>query len=84
MFDHLDFSDLKTRLPIVKKELYEGLIASDNKALLGNLYEKLAIINPMVFLYITAIFDRAGAEAAGSALMLYHILETQAECNEFD
>ncbi len=78
----MDINDLHTRLPVVKQELYEGLVAS--KISLNDLYQKLALSNPMVFLFISRMADKAGPESAAACLMLYHILETQAECNELN
>lgn len=78
----MDLSDLRTRLPVVKKELYEGLVASKDTVNLNEVYQKLALINPMVFLFITTIAEKAGPESGAACLMLYRILETQAECNE--
>lgn len=77
-----------TRLPIVNEDLFTGIMHSENDP--QKQLNELAISNPNVYRYIAGIIERAGQEydqqigsKMGTAcLMLYRMLETQAECDE--
>lgn len=72
----------KTLLPVISADLFHGVIGSKNESLLSDVYQRLAIVNPSLFLYISAVIEQVGVEGAACALMTYHLLETQAECDE--
>lgn len=69
-----------TRLPIVGDGILEGLSASvwEYQALLDD----LKITNPRVWQYIHHLVGMDKFQCAKTCLLLYKILETQAECDE--
>lgn len=69
-----------TLLPIVSKEIFDGLAASDWNP--QGVLNELKVSNPQVWMYINHLVGMQQPRCARTCLLLYTILETQAECDE--
>lgn len=69
-----------TLLPIVSKEIFDGLAASEYDPQV--IIDELKISNPEVWSFIHHLIHMGETRCARTCLLLYKILETQAECDE--
>lgn len=69
-------------LPEVKYELFDGLIASDGSFDIDEYLLHVLDQNPNVFALLSTIEKQHGRKALGCAVLVYRMLEAQAECDE--
>jgi len=72
-----------TRLPVVKSGVFDGLIASDNWNV-QQIMDDMKITNYAVWRFVQHVLSKHGQETAKIALLLYKVLDTQAECDELN
>lgn len=72
--------DKQTRLPIVKEGLFAGLTNSNYEP--QEVFNDLVLTNPNVAQYVSGVNEKFGEGAARACLLLYKMLDTQAECDE--
>lgn len=70
----------ETRLPILHPDVWKGMLASEYE--LSDLFQNLKTCNPAVALFIHEVYQTRGEDAAKACLLLYKMLDTQAECDE--
>jgi len=71
-----------TRLPVIKDGLVDGIVASTTDSRLQELFDDLVVSNPEIASFVGFVDKHAGNEAAKCCLLMYKLLETQAECDE--
>jgi hypothetical protein len=74
----MDIPDPK--LPVVKPELFTGIEASNWTT--QEVFDHILVTNPEIAKFIMYIARTLGQESAKCCVLLYKVLETQAECDE--